>query len=101
MNEVSLVCFQSPKVVPINVIKPAHFMSRHLVATAIWEVKFCLLHPKGHSRFLHHEFHVDGLSRLYPDHQLVALDEIWTEDVARNVVELDSDLRLPLIQRCK
>ena len=40
------------------------------------------------------------LTRLYSDDQLVSLDLIRTEDVARNILELDSHFSLSFVEGC-
>ena len=72
----------------------------HLVATPVGEVEFCFFHPKRHAWLLHHQLHVDGFARLYPDHKFIALNKVRTEDVARHVAELYPHLCLSFIQCC-
>ena len=40
------------------------------------------------------------LTRLHSDDQLVSLDLIWTEDIARNILELDSHFSLSFVEGC-
>jgi hypothetical protein len=68
-----------------------------LVATVVAEIQLRLLHVETHAGRLGHQLDVDGLARLHPHHQLVALG-FAVEDVAGHVLELNAHFGLPLIQ---
>ena len=77
----------------------AHTHARtYPVARLVSQVQLALHGFKGHPWLLHHQLHVHGLVGLQPDNELVSSGALRGKYVAGRVLELHTDLRLPLIE---
>lgn len=82
-----------------HVFKPLtlHFLP-YPIARGVRQIQLALNGFKGHSRLLHHQFHVHGFVGLESYHELISTSAPRGKDIAWGVLELDSYLSLALIQ---